>query len=868
MSKKRLFFIAFAFFLHYLSPSFGQDASLLQQQDWSNVRVDKFSDAQIKRLVQAAEERNISVQNIQEQALIRGMPRTEINKLLQRISRIQRNSPQSRSGQRSSQSDTESDSLSQTSQRDSSLDIISEEERKVFGFSLFNSQDLTFEPNQSIATPQNYQLGPGDELLINVWGASQQNYALEVDRDGTVRIDNLGPVYVNGLTIEDAERRIIGRLSEIYAGLRGNRERPANTYAEVTLGQARSIKVTIVGEVRKPGTYTLSSLASAFNALYQSGGPTFIGSFRNIEIVREGKVVNTLDVYDFLVGGEQSNNNAQLQDQDIIRVTPYDTRIELKGQVKRPGYYEVKPEETLDQAVKFGGGFTDKAYTHRLKVTRKTPRAKQIIDVSNDEINSFISKNGDVVIVDSILNRYENRVEILGAVFRPGDYALTEGLTVRGLLAKAEGLREDAYAGRALLYRKGEDLTPQVVSLDLREVLSQGSDDIPLQREDVLRVYSITDLEEEYMVRIDGEVQDPDHYPYMKGMTLGDLIAMAGGMKESAYEAKVDVARPVKNVTDEGTNGSPNATAKTYHFDINTSLELVENASDFELLPSDQVFVRQSLDYEPQQTVHVIGEVAYPGEYAITSKDERISDLVERAGGLTSYSYREGAHLVRLNPEFYEEKALKEELLRDSLRYLRYQQYFLNDGQLQNTRTQNNKTQNNKIAPSQQQSMVIEEDIQIPRYRLVESETQNIGINLEKILEQPHSKYDIRLLPGDTLRIPKQLQTVRMSGEVLYPVSSRYDRSKGFKSYIAESGGFARNADKKRSYIVYANGSVDRTRSLLFIKNYPKVKPGAEIIVPQRPQKNNQSIQQLAIISSALATLSLVLIRVIDIAGN
>lgn len=872
MSKKRLFFIVLTFFLHYLSPVFGQDASLLQQQDWSKVKVDNFSDAQIRRLVQAAEERNIGVQDIQEQALIRGMPRTEVSKLIQRIQRAQSNNGQTRSGQRASgtvSSASNADSLSQSSQRDSSLDMITEEERKVFGFNLFNSEDLTFEPNMDIATPKNYQLGSGDELLVNVWGASQQSYVLEVGRDGTIRIDNLGPIYVNGLTIEDAEKRIINRLAEIYAGLRGTRERPANTYAEVTLGQVRSIKITIVGEVRKPGTYTLPSLATAFNALYQSGGPSFIGSFRNIEIVREGKVVSTLDVYDFLVGSELSSTNTQLQDQDIIRVIPYETRIELKGQVKRPGYYEVKPEETLDQALQFGGGFTDKAYTHRLKVTRKTPRAKEIIDVPQSEIDSFSSKNGDVVTVDSILNRYENRVEVLGAVFRPGDYALTEGLTVKGLLAKAEGLREDAYVGRALLYRKGEDLSSQVVSLDLRKVLNDQGGDLVLKREDVLRVYAVSDLEEEYMVRVDGEVQDPDQYPYMKGMTLGDLIAMAGGMKESAYEAKVDVARLLKHTTN-GTNGTNSAeatvtaTAKTYHFKINASLELIDEAADFELLPSDQVFVRRSLNYEPQQTVYVMGEVAYPGEYAITSKDERISDLVERAGGVTQYAYREGAHLIRLNPAFYEEKILKEELLRDSLRYLRYQQYFLNENQSQTTRNQANR----KEPAYQQLSEFDEEDIDIPRYRLIETETQNIGINLEKILVQPYSKYDIRLLSGDTLEIPKELQTVRMSGEVLYPVSSRYDRSKGFRSYIAESGGFSREADKKRSYIIYANGAVDRTRSFLFLKNYPEVAPGAEIIVPEKPPKNNQSFQQIAVISSALATLSLVLIRVIDIAGN
>ncbi|MEM9672267.1 MAG: SLBB domain-containing protein [Cyclobacteriaceae bacterium] len=869
MSKKRLFFLVFTLFLYGSTLVFGQDASLLQQQDWSRVRVDNYSDEQIRRLIQAAEERNISIQNIQQQALIRNMPRSEINKLVQRMQRLQRTSGRtSQSGRRSSlgSGTEEMDSLSSSSQRDPSLDMVSEEERKVFGFDLFNSQDLTFEPNLNIATPKSYQLGSGDGLLINVWGASQQSYDLEVDRSGNVRIDNIGPVYVNGLTMEEAEQRIINRLAEIYAGLRGNRERPPNTYAEVTLGGVRSIKVTIVGEVRKPGTYTLPSLATAFTALYQSGGPSFIGSFRNIEIVREGRVVQTLDMYDLLVGPEQEVNSVQLRDQDIIRVVPYDTRVELKGQVKRPGYYEVKPEESLDEVLGFGGGFTDRAYTHRLKVTRKTPRAREILDVAQDEIGDFLHQNGDVVTVDSILDRYVNRVEVLGAVFRPGEYALIEGLTIRELIAKAEGLREDAYVGRALLYRKAEDLTSQVLSLDLRDVLNGQGESVRLQREDVLRVYAVTDLEEDYSVRIDGEVRSPDQYPYMEGMTLGDIIAMAGGVKESAYASKIDVARLSRN-TAEGTNGTNGTgTAKTFHFEINESLALTDEAADFELLPSDRVFVRKSLNYEPEQTVYIAGEVAYPGEYAITSKDERISDLVARAGGLTPYAYRDGSRLIRLNPAFYEERELKEELLRDSLRFLRYQRYFLNDSQTNDNSTQ----QNNMVEPAGQQQTIIidEEDLTIPRYRLEEAETHSIGIDLAKILAQPRSKYDIRLVSGDTLEVPKQLQTVRMSGQVLYPVSSRYDRSKGFKNYIAESGGFTRNADKKRSYIVYANGSVDRTRSFLFIKNYPNVEPGAEIIVPGKPSRNGLSPQAWIGIGSALGTLTLTIITILDRIDN
>ncbi len=858
MSKERFFLFLFLFVAYALAPAYGQDINLLQQQDWSQVRVDNYSDDQVQRLIQAAEERNISIQNIQEQAAIRGMPPTEVNKLVQRIRRLQREGNQSSTNQRDPFSSNSESGMDSLSQRDPSLDMISQEEKKVFGFELFSNENLSFEPNLTIATPKNYQLGSGDQLSINIWGASQQNYELEVDRSGAIRIDNLGPVYVNGITIEEAERRIINRLAQIYAGLRGSRERPPSTYAEVTLGAVRSIKVTVVGEVRKPGTYTIPSLATAFNALYQSGGPSFIGSFRNIEIVRGGQVVDTLDMYNLLVGSDRPASTAQLQDQDIIRVRPYKTRIELEGQVKRPGYYEMASEETLAKAITFGGGFTDRAYTHRLKVTRNTPRAKKIIDVSQEESDRFQHKNGDVVSIDSILNRYENRVEVLGAVFHPGEYALTEGLTVRELIKKAEGLREDAYVGRALLYRRGEDLTSQTLSLDLRDVLNGRGTPTVLQREDILRVYAITDLEEEYTVRIDGEVQAPGRYPYMKGMILGDLVAMAGGVKESAYASKIDVARPIRNTKKESV-GDQAATAKTFQFDINSSLVISGEGASFGLLPSDQVFVRKSLDYEPDQTVFVKGEVAYPGEYAVTSKDESISDLVQRAGGVTPYAYEEGARLIRVNPAYYEEKTLKDEALRDSLRYIRYQQYFLQEPNESSTQ------QNNANQTAQPTIIEIDDSgIEVPRYQLIETETQSIGIRLDRILEQPRSRFDIRLLPGDTLEVPRQLQTVRMGGEVLYPVSSRYDRSKGFKSYIAESGGFTRSADRKRSYIIYANGSVDRTRSFLFFKNYPNIKPGAEIVVPEKQTGNGLSPQAWIGIGSGLSALTVTIISILN----
>ncbi len=840
--------------------------SNLLEQDLSRVQVDQLSDAQIKQLINAAEERNLSDQQIETTALIRRMPRAEVDKLMSRLRSVKLQSD-SQSRQKSNMTGQNSqDSLSMSSDKrstDSSMSLLTKEEKKVFGMELFNNQNISFEPSLNIATPKNYQLGTGDELMVNIWGASQQSYLLEVSREGTVTIDNLGPIYVNGLAIETASARIINRLSEIYSGLRSFGERGPNTFAEVSLGRVRSIKVTIVGEVRKPGTYTLPSLSNAFNALYLSGGPTFIGSFRDIEIVRNNQVIGTLDVYDYLVRGENTNT-ILLQDQDIIRVVPYTTRVELQGEIKRPGYYEMKEGEPMAEAIRFSGGFSAKAYTHRFKVIRKTNRAKRIEDLSGDALNDFMPNNGDLVKVDSILDRFENRVEILGAVFRTGTYELKEGMTLSELVDKAEGLREDAFTTRALVYRKGEDLSTEVLSVNLRNVLTEREPSVKLQREDVVKVFSIFDLEEEFNVKIKGEIQAPGEFSYMRGMTLEDVIAMAGGFKESASQARIEVARRITNGTVVGAASDSLfeniQMANIYRFNVDKNLGLNPENATFELMPFDRVFVRKSPDYEIQQEVVVTGEVMYPGEYIITNKNERISELIGRAGGLTSFTYLEGARLIRLNPEYYVELNKKKQEVIDSLQLTQ-----LREDNTNNTTVNNNNTkQRMQRVNLQRMDPALLETLAAAQVEI--SETNAIGIELQKILASPKSKYDLILLPGDTLEVPKELQTVQMNGQLLYPSSTRYDRAKGFKHYISEAGGFTKQADKKRAYIIYANGSVDKTGSFLFFKDYPDVKPGAEIIVPQK--QGGLSTQAWVGIGSTLASIALTIVTVINVANR
>jgi len=857
MSTKRLLVGLMIGLFYSLQPAKAQDGNLLER-DLSKVRASQISDAQLRQFIDAAEERNLSDQQIQSTAVLRGMPQAEVSKLMSRIRslRLQTNTDEPQSAATPSGL-AQQDSLAMGAQNQIGTDFLTAEERKVFGMEMFNNQNISFEPSLQIATPEGYQLGPGDELIVNVWGASRQSYALEVSRDGTVTVDNLGPIYVNGLSIEEASERLINRLTEIYAGLRAYGERGPNTFAEVSLGRVRSIKVTIVGEVRKPGTYTLSSLASAFNALYLSGGPTFIGSFRNIEVVRNRQVIATLDVYDYLVK-RASASAIRLQDQDVIRVVPYDVRIELAGEVKRPGYYEMKQQESMAEAIRFSGGFTDKAYTHRLEVVRNTDRAKRIEDLSGDALDTFMPQNGDIVRVDSILDRFENRVEILGAVFRTGAYALESGMTLGDLIRKAEGLREDAFTSRALISRKGEDLMSEVISVNLRNVLTDRAPDIPLQRDDVVRVFSIFDLEEEYSVQIKGEVQAPGEFQYMRGMRLEDVIAMAGGLKESASPTRVEVAR---RVTIEETNSQVDPVssqsiqmANVYQFKVDEDLVLSPETAAFEIMPFDQVYVRKSPEYEVQQSVYVDGEVMYPGEYVITNKNERISDLLARSGGPTSFSYLEGAKLVRVNPAYELELKEKQQEIRQSLLAER-----LNNA---NTRVRGNAS-NGSMNPN-----TLEEDttaiLAMAASRVRAQQTEDIGIDLEEIIQNPDSKYDLIMQPGDTLHIPKELQTVKMQGALLYPASARFDNSKGFRRYVAEAGGFTKQADEKRSYVIYANGSVDKTESFLFFKNYPKVKPGAQIVVPAKPDRERVSAQAWVAIGTGLASLALTIVTVLD----
>lgn len=786
----------------------------LAKVDFSTIKIDKLTDDQIKQFVARAENTGMTMQQLEAQAISRGMPYSEVLKLRERIKSIDLENENTKD-QRitdSRKTDFEFDTrLFEEEEDKDTLDKI-----QFFGYDLFQQKQLTFEPSLNIPTPQNYQLSAGDELLIEVWGASQSSLQLKINPEGQIIIPDLGPTRVSGLTIEKASSLIINKLSTIYSGLKGSNP---NTFAQVSLGDLRSIKVTITGDVFMPGTYTLSSLATVFNALYLAGGPNIKGSFREIKVMRNATEIAVIDLYEFLLEGKTSLN-IRLNDDDVIFVGTTKNRVTFTGEVHRPAIYETKDGETLSDLLNFAGGFSPKAYSRNLVVNRKTDSQRKLLNVEKDLFSSFLLSNGDSIQVGEILKRYENRVTIQGAVFREGEYALSEGLTVSELVKRAEGVREDAFTNRVAIYRLSKNLEMSVIDIDLQRILNGESKDIPLQREDLVIISSLLDLKQELTVSINGEVRKPDIYPYAQELSLGELIRNAGGLNEAASLARIDIARRVQNPT---ALKSDDKITEIFTFALDKNLSISDQGSSFILEPFDMVFVRPSPGYQIQALTTAEGEFMFPGSYAITRKDERISDLVARAGGLTDQAYLTGATLLR---EI--DKAQKEQL--------------------------------EKIEDLESDDLIFN--------ILVEKKNQEthqaIGINLQQILNKPKGENDLILAEGDILRVPLMLQTVRLNGELLNPVTTRFVKNTSLRNYISQAGGFSDSARKGKVFVIYANGSVDRTRNFVFFRHYPKVEPGTEIIVPKKPEKDGAFLQKTLAVSSSLSSIALITISIIN----
>ena len=689
---------------------------------------------------------------------------------------------------------------------------------KVFGRDIFRTANLTFEPSMNIATPVNYRLGPGDELQIEVWGASETNITQKVSPDGYISIPNVGPVNVNGLTVQAATNRIKAKLSQIYSGLASSNVN-LSTHVKVSLGQIRTIQVNIMGEVARPGTYALSSFSTVFHALYKAGGMSKMGSLRNIKVVRGGRTVATVDVYDYIING-RSHSDIRLQEGDVILASPYDALVLIKGKVKRPMYYEMKSSESIRTLIGFAGGFSNDAYRGAVTVDRNNTKERTVATVDDMNYGVFKVKDGDVVSVGEILDRYDNRIEVKGAVYRPGYYELGKDIqTVKDLIEKADGLLEYAFTNRAVLHRENDDKTLEVISLNVKAIIDGTEADVTLRKNDVLFIPSKYDLEQKGTLEIRGEVYKPNVFPYAANTKLEDLIIMAGGLTESASTVRVDVTRRI--IDRKGTKKQKEI-AQTFSFGVKDGF-VVEGEPGFVLEPYDQVFVRRSPGYSEKVNVTVSGEVEFEGDYSLNVRNERLSDVLEKAGGLTEFAYIEGARLERqMTPEEYKQA---QELM-DMV------------------------ASNNKISGN--------DSIVVPQV----SRTYPVGIDLKEILANPHSAIDPVLQDGDVIVIPQYMTTVSVSGSVRKPNSVVYDPKMKLKDYISEAGGYAERARKSGTFILYPNGHIKELGRNASAKD---IMGGSKIIVPQkgRSQWNlgttlstiTTSVSMLAVIASLINTM-------------
>ncbi len=679
------------------------------------------------------------------------------------------------------------------------------DQKKVFGRDIFNNKELTFEPNMNIATPQNYKLGPGDAVFIDIYGASQKTIEGTISPDGEITIDGFGPVHVSGLTVAQANSKLRSTLGARYS----------SSQIKLTVGQTKTIMVNVMGEVKVPGTYTLSAFATVFHALYMAGGTNELGTLRSIKVYRNNKLVTVVDIYDYILNGKLTGN-IRLADNDVIVVGPYDCLVNITGKVKRPMYYEMKRNESLSTLLKYSGGFAGDAYTKSVRVVRKTGQQRSVFNIEEFDMASFHVSDGDSVSVDSILPRYENTVELKGAVFRPGLYQLGNNInSVRSLIEHAEGITEEAFTNRAVMHRMKADRTLEVVSVDLAGILNGTSADIPLKENDVLFVPTKQDAMVDRTITIHGEVHYPGIYKYADNETIEDFILQAGGLRESASMVKVDVAR---RVSDPKATVNDSIIARTYSFAIKDGF-VVDGTPGFTLMPFDEVYVRKSPGYSAQQNIKVEGQAMFPGTYTLSMKNERLSDILKKAGGVTDLAYTPGARLERrITPD----EKLRMQTITNML---------------------NSQSGNDSL------------DIK----KLDLGNTYYVGIELDKAIAEPGGDADIVLREGDRLIIPEYNGTVKISGDVMYPNTVAYEKGKRASYYIDQAGGWGDRAKKSNTYIIYMNGTVAK------VGHNAKIMPGCEIVVPSKTLREQpRSMAEILSIGSSATSMAAMITSIIN----
>ena len=675
--------------------------------------------------------------------------------------------------------------------------------KKIFGHDIFNNRRLTFEPSMNIATPQNYVLGPGDQVVVNIYGASQRTHQLTVSPDGFITVQGFGPIQVSGLSVAAAQSKIRSSLGSRYA----------SSEIKMTLGQTRSIMVNVMGEVKAPGTYTLSGYATVFHALYSAGGISDLGTLRNIKVYRQGKLITVVDIYEYILNGRLAGN-IRLQDNDVIQVGPYDCLVGITGNVKRTMFYEMRKNESVATLIKYAGGFTGDAYTKAVRLIRQNGERYSVFNINEFDFASFQVADGDAVTVDGMLNRFENMVEVKGAVFRPAQYQLGGNITtVKSLIEAAEGVTEDAFTAHAVMHRLKADRSLEIIPVDVQGILNGTVADIPLQNEDVLFIPTQAELRSQRTLTITGEVLSPGAYEYADNTTIEDLIIQAGGLKDEASTARVDVSR---RIIDSKSKNKTKEIAKSFSFSLKDGL-VIDGERGFLLEPYDVVHVRRSPGFHTPRSVMVEGEVNFEGNFTLEKKNQRLSDLIAAAGGVTDDAYVKGARLMRKMTD--DERARMQTILR----MVRAQQ---------------------------------DEKDSIKLNQLAIENTYPVGIHLEKALADPGSSFDITLREGDRLIVPEYNGTVRVSGNVMFPNTVAYEEGKDYKYFVNQAGGFGNRAKKSKTYVIYMNGTISQ------VGHGTKIEPGCEIVVPTKSKKEPFNWGVLATLGSSMASLATLVLAI------
>lgn len=805
MNMNKLTFYFCCFFILFTGTIFAQD--LFNGVDLRVANVDQLSDQQIAQIQEQLKSNNVSIDQAETIAVSKGMPKSEFAKLRSRLAATKT------SGTSSGVSAGNAGSVIDRKMVATPQAMATASNPIIFGSELFNNPALSFAPNDKIATPLNYVLGPGDELQISVYGVQEFNSSVPVNVEGKISIPYVGQIPVSGITIEAAIQKIRSSMSKIYSTLGSGQSK-----LSVSLGNIRTIKITIIGS-KLPGNYSISSLSTVYNALHIAGGPSDNGSYRNIELIRGNKVIKNIDIYRFLAGGDQSDN-VGLLDNDVIRIPVYKNRVTIEGEVKRPGIFEIKGEETFSDLLSFASGFTEMAYTASVNVVQKTGKEFKVTDIVENEFSSYKPKSGDIFKVSKILNRFENRITVEGAVFRPNQYSFAPGMRISDLILKADGLREDAYVQRGRLIRIKDDLTTEIVEVNIAKAIDgDPSANLELKKEDVLTIYSLLDFKENYSVFIEGEVKRPGNYQYFENLSLNDLIIQAGGLTGAASK-KVEIARMIKG---ENIDSSNPRKVEVIDIEINTLGN--EQAQNIELLPFDVVNIRRMPVFEQPELVILSGEVVYPGKYVIENKDERIADVIKRAGGLSPQANISGVKIKR---------PIKDDQVEDLSRI------DLNLG--------HGDTIQKKLTD-----------------KVVKLRYTVIPVDWEKIIKDEKHYSNVLLLPGDEIEVTAFDEAVKVSGNVLLNSEIPYRKGKGFNYYINSVGGVDNKGWKKKAYIIYPNGKADVTGSFLFFKSYPDVQPGSQIVIPSKPETKRMTTGEIVGIASILTSLAGVVIAIISI---